>query len=371
VSDESSSVASQFSPDRLRQARQLKGVSRAQVAKDANLSAAAVGQYENGTTRPKSTTVAGLALALGVPAAFFTQPRTEPTALPNAEHSFFRSLRSTSKRERERAAAYAALLAQLVNEIERHAALPPFTPIPELERDPNDPAEVGEVVADRARELWDLGNAPIKNVVRLMERQGIIVARSRMGEGLRVDAFSWIEPGSRPLVILGSAKDSYERSRFDAAHELGHLVMHAADPQPAELPMERQANRFASALLLPADAIRDEWPTGRLRWPELFKLKERWGVSLAALLYRSRDLGLLTPQAYQNAMKYLSRTWGRRVEPGPAYHPERPRLLANALALLDENGITLDELAERARLVNPDTLTKELELGTHRLTVHP
>lgn len=370
MSDESRSAAAHFAPDRLRQARQLKAYSRAKLANEAGISAAAVGQYESGAIRPKPATLAQLALSLGVPATFLTQPRNEPRVLPDADQAFFRSLRSTSKRERERAAAYAGLLVQLVNEIERHVDLPAFDRPSDLERDPSEPPEVAESAAGRVREVWGLGETPIRNVVRLMEQHGIVVARSKFGEGKRVDAFSWTQ-GDRPLAILGSMKDAYERSRFDAAHELGHVLMHAADPAPAEMAMERQAHRFAGALLIPPHMLRDEWPPGRLSWPRLLELKERWGVSLAALLYRAKDTELLAPQAYQNAVKYLSRTWGRRAEPGPAYHPERPRLLGKALDVLAQNGMSLDELAERARLVSADTLTDALELGTSRPTVAP
>ncbi len=77
----------------------------------------------------------------------------------------------------------------------------------------------------------------------MIERHGIVVARLPFA-GNRVDAFSWIgEP--RPIIILGTSKHGYERSRFDGAHELGHIAVHHADPEPADHQRERQANRFA------------------------------------------------------------------------------------------------------------------------------
>src|SRR5262249_53779762 len=146
-----------------------------------------------------------------------------------------------------------------------------------------------------------------------------------------VDAFSTVLP-SRPLVILGADKGVRERSRRDALHELGHLVMHHADPEAANASLERQAERFSSALLVPADSIQEEWPKGRrLDWPALLAMKTRWGMSLGALLYRARELNLLSPTGYESAVKYMSKRGWRSREPGPSLPPEEPKLLRDAV----------------------------------------
>ena len=75
------------------------------------------------------------------------------------------------------------------------------------------------------RSEWGLDDEPIDDIVRELERHGAVVARLRLTED-GIDAFSW--PGlERPTVILGVDKDDHARSRFDAALELGHVVMHA------------------------------------------------------------------------------------------------------------------------------------------------
>ena len=161
-----------------------------------------------------------------------------------------------------------------------------------------------------------------------------------------VDAFStWI--ADRPVVVLGSDKEDAARSRFDAAHELGHLVMHR-DAAPGHQLLERQAQRFAAALLMPADVIAREFPR-RMSWPSYFELKIRWRVSLQALLYRARALGALSPDAYQRAQIHLSKNWGREIEPIELGPPEQPALLKRALELMDaELGITAETLAREA-----------------------
>lgn len=348
-----------FDPSRLRVARQLKGWSRAELARQAGVSAAAISQFETGSSRPKPATLAQLALVLGVPARFLATAR-RPTLVPSVEDSFFRSLRRTTQRDRERATAHASLIAELVRSVEARVVLPAFEPIDDLVLDVNDPVALAEAAADRVRAEWDIPAGPIENVVRLIERHGIVVCRVPLLTK-DVDAFSWAA-GPRPIVMLGSDKDVYERSRLDAAHELGHMLMHANDPEPAQPAMERQAQRFAGALLLPADALRDEWPGPPLDWGHLLRLKSRWGISMGAILFRARELELLSATAYTNAMKYLSRKGWRVREPGTKHAPEEPALLAEALSLLERSGTSLEDLANEAHLPPSADLARTLRV---------
>jgi len=164
-----------------------------------------------------------------------------------------------------------------------------------------------------------------------------------------IDAFSWLGP-DRPFVILDTGKGNRARSRFDAAHELGHLVMHRERARAADRDLEKQAHRFASAFLLPARQLEAEWPTGRLNWRELMTLKRRWQMSLAALLYRARQDELLSPTAYESAVKYISRAGWRKREPVDLGPPERPRLLRRAVRALEDSGISRDDLVDEAHI---------------------
>lgn len=356
-------VSTDFAAYKLTQARHLAAITRTELARRAGVSAAVVGQYEAGTTRPRAATVGQLALALSVPAEFFCgEPTTGTATIPSAQTSFFRSLRSTTLREREQAAATAGLIVQLARVLEQRVEIPPFArPQCVTALDASNPPQAAAAAARCVRETWQLGDEPIGHMVRLLEERGVIVARLAFETG-RVDAFSWTA-GDRPIVILGSDKNGYERSRFDAAHELGHLLMHADDPEPANAALERQANRFASALLMPEQVIRDRWPTGsRLQWPKLIALKSDLGVSLAALLYRAKDLEFLTETAHQQAMRYLTRTWGRRAEPGRRRTPEQPALLGAIVQLLEDNGVDLDQITAEAHLLAADDLRTKLGL---------
>ena len=162
-----------------------------------------------------------------------------------------------------------------------------------------------------------------------MEANGIAVSRLRV-EDERVSAFSlWID--GRPIAMLGSDKMDAARARFDAAHELGHLVLHP-EPEPGNALLERQADAFAAAFLMPAREIAQQLPR-RFSLVAYLELKRVWGVSVAALLYRGRSIGIITDTAYRRAVVTMASQYGRRREPidvGPA---ERALMLRRAAEL--------------------------------------
>jgi Zn-dependent peptidase ImmA (M78 family)/transcriptional regulator with XRE-family HTH domain len=340
------SVASIFDPQRLRIARQLRKITRTRLAQELDVSAAAVGQWEAGATRPKPQTLVQIARTLRFPIEYFAASG-RPLPDFDTESSFFRSLRKSSQIDREAAMAHAALLADLTEVIEQRARLPVLD-IPEHLADESCSGPQIDEIARRVRASWDLKDEPIGDMVRLLEVHGAIVVRLELADQ-GIDAFSWLGP-DRPFVILDTGKGNRARSRFDAAHELGHLVMHRERAKAADRDLEKQAHRFASAFLLPARQLEAEWPTGRLNWRELLKLKQRWQVSLAALLYRARDIELISPATYESAVKYMSRAGWRKLEPGDLGPPERPRLLRRAVQALEANDISMDSLADLAHI---------------------
>ncbi len=333
-----------FDGDRLRQARLFQGWRKVEVAGALGLTPAVVTQYEQGRTRPSAATLAALSLHLGFPPEFFERGR--PAVRIDQGQTHFRRLRSTSKLDRDRLVVRLELLAELLGRIEEHVRLPAVS-IPSLEVDPDDDDQAAEVVAQEVRRAWQLGDGPLDHVVRLLEAKGVVVMRPRLGTG-DVDAFSTWAAG-RPLIVLASDKVDAARSRFDAAHELGHLVMHT-DAEPGRQALERQAQRFAAAFLMPAQAISPEFPV-RMNWPIYLRLKQRWRVSLQALLYRARGLGALSADTYQRAQVQLSARWGRTQEPGDLGPPEQPVVLQRALELLSSRlGIEPANLADAERL---------------------
>lgn len=337
-------AASLFDGDRLRQARLYRGLRKVEVARAVHLTPAVIGHYEQSRNKPSPATLAALSLHLGFPPEFFERRAETPSRVDEGQ-AHFRRLRSTSKLERDRMLARLELLSDVLHQVEQHVRLPDVA-VPSLEVEVGSAADT-EAAAAEVRRAWGLGGGPIDNVVRLLESKGVIVVRPAIETG-DVDAFStWA--AARPLVVLASDKDDAARSRFDASHELGHLVMHH-DVAPGNQTLERQAQLFAAAFLMPADVIARELPARR-SWPAYFDLKLRWKVSLQALLYRARTIGLLSPDAYQRAQIHLTRNWGRDTEPIPLGAPEQPTLLNRALELMEQQlGLPRSSIADEARL---------------------
>jgi len=342
-----------FDPARLQLARKLAGRRKVDLAREVGVTPGALSQYEHGTTKPSPAVLARLALALGLPAAFFAadgRPRQEL----NTTDTFFRSLRAATQLHRDQALAHIELVWEVTKGLEQRIRLPANALPSELAVKPGASAASVERAAELLRVSWNMPPGPVAHVVRLVEAHGVVVALQRDG-GTGVDAFSrWI--GGRQFVVLCSDKGDAARSRFDAAHELGHSVLHP-DVEAGSQPLERQAHIFAAAFLMPRDAIESQLPR-RLDWEALIDLKARWGVSIQALLYRARSLGTMTEATYRRAMTTMSKFGWRRAEPGALGKHETPRLLGRAVELLAPTGFTTEVLAAELRL--PVSLVREI-----------
>lgn len=307
-----------FQPLRLRMARELHELTQGALAKQLGVTPAAVSQFETGATPPGADAVKRMGKVLDTPIPFFYMSITD------THEGFFRSLRRTSVAHRRRARA----LAQVAHDIaaEAGSSLPPASI-------PHDPVELDadrdrlEEIAGDVRTQWGIPSGPAPDLVGLLEQHGALVIRLPL-DSADVDAFS-LPFHDRPVVVLGSDKNDRARSRFDAAHELGHLVAHG-DQLWGVKEVEQQAHQFAAAFLMPADDIALELPT-TVDWPTLFELKRTWQVSLAALLMRAKTLDRLSDSQYLTAVKAASARGWRRVEPVPLGRPERPMALETML----------------------------------------
>lgn len=342
-------ISDGFDGTRLTQARRLAGLTKKEVAEHIGVSPSAVGQYEAGATRPRPEHIPLLAQTLSVPMPFFLYGR--PHGKLDGAMAHFRSLRSARAYQRAKAVAFVEQVWELTHALEKRVQLP-LIDLPGfaggevasgivLPRDPTGAARA-------LRATWELGEGPISHLVRHLEAHGIIVALPRADEDSNtVDAFSTSQL-PRPVVVLTSnrANDVY-RHRFTAAHELGHLVLHG-DTASGDTQQEREANAFAAEFLTPRDSILPELPT-RTDFRRLSELRLKWGVSIDSLLYRCRELGLLSDSAASRAYQRLH---ALRDQPGFApesitgYSGEQPVLLAHAFDLAaSKTGLTVPALA--------------------------
>jgi len=210
-----------------------------------------------------------------------------------------------------------------------------------------------ENIALQIREHWGVGTRPLTKLLWHMECSGIVVnAVNLMVE--KLDAVSAITK-EVPHVLLNSFEHASARSRFDAAHELGHIILHSKvskDDLKKEgfSELEDQAHYFASSLLLPAESfLRDLWaPTMKC----FIEMKPKWITSLQAMMRRALDLNAITHSQYSYLNIHISKKHWRKAEPlDDILKVERPRLFAQCLERLEnDKGISPKETLEALRM---------------------
>lgn len=293
-----------FNTTRLAVARKRRQLTKKALAVKARVAQLTLTRLENGdTTDPDRETVNRLADALAYPVEFFYLDDCEPLS---TESVSFRSLTSLTARQRDAALAAGTIAFLLDDWVTERFNLP----APDL-LDLRD--ESPEAAATALRDYWGIGSKPIPHMTKLLEAKGVRVF-SLSEKNKNVDAFScW--RGNNPYVFLNTFK-SAERSRYDAAHELGHLVMHIHGASSGSRDVERDADQFASAFLIPrGDLISHMQRVSSLS--QLISQKQRWGVSVAALARTAFDAGLMSDWHYRDLCRTMSTLGYRSKEPDP------------------------------------------------------
>lgn len=317
-----------FSPNRLKLARRRRGLTKVGLAEQVGLTARRLSSFENEGETPSPKTIEHLAQALRFPVRFFFRP--EPPEL-SADTATFRSFSRLAARKRDAALAAAALAVEVGQWLDRRFYMPEMD-LPDLRG--TDPA----TAAAALRSAWALGWAPAPNLVHLLEAHGVHVF-SLVDDCAELDALS-IWHDATPLVFLTRHK-SAERSRWDAAHELGHLVLHlGAPPQGQE--QEQEADAFAAELLMPTDGIR----ASVIAYPSLIDVRREklyWQVSAVAYIRRMHHLRVITDWQYRSLVVEAAQAGYRRREGD--IERESSQLLTRVLQMLRDDGIGLDQIA--------------------------
>ncbi len=343
-------IARLFDPARLAQARRICKLSKSELHQMVGVSAAAIGQYERGEVRPRADTIAALADALSVPPGFFAHGR--PKVQVEIAEASFRRLRSTTVGQQQQATAYVEQAWELGCYLEESIEFPALD-LPEWALPDSSDMPDPITAARSMRQHWDLGLEPIRHLVYQLEQHGILtVFFSMKQEGDpddkgRIDAFSTIAL-PRPMIVLTPDKaNDVMRHRFSAAHELGHIVLHHGR-QGTDSQMERQADQFAAEFLTPRDVIQQQLPA-RMNFTRLEELSQWWGVSVHSLLYRMRELDLVSESTARRAYITLN-SLPRRSQPIRDFPGEQPELLKNAIELLETIGVSLVDIADELQL---------------------
>lgn len=328
-----------FQPSRLVQALAARRLSQIHLASMVGVSAPTISKWRSGLQAPEADALARLASVINVTPEWFTRQPSPKSSAP-----LFRSNASAL------ATARAMLEARLEWAQDVAIGLSEFLDFPSVNlsiRDFTDPASITmgdiESAASECRERWGIGRGPVPDLALAVEGAGVILVREETGVAQIEGLSAWSYALDRPMVYLSADKDNAFRSRFDLAHELGHLILHKYIPRATERErhnlMEKQAHAFAGAFLLPAETFAHEVRTP-VTLDSLLLLKQRWGVSVAAILMRLEALEIITAEEKQLLFKRRSARWGVKSEPGDEMRvPEKPRLLKRSIDLLLSSGV--------------------------------
>lgn len=317
-----------FQGAKLRIARLLNGWTKADLADRLQVSRQFIHTLEIGDKSASQELIAALSLLLKVQPAFFFEPL--PTEV-REEECHFRSRKSMPDKVADQIISHGTALELVVRLLDQTLSLPVVN-FPSIEVHSDEDIEEAAI---GCRQLWKLGMGPIASMCRVLESAGAVVTFFQ-GDRHEVDALSMAR--ARPLVIRNVFKTSPGRQRFDLAHECGHLVIHQGVATGDDV-TESQANRFASAFLMPKATFAHEFPVmpARIDWQIIYSLKVRWRVSARAIIRRAYDIGLLNAVQYAAGNRFLSQSGQSKVERFDERIPmEEPELLRSAISAYAE-----------------------------------
>lgn len=306
---------------RLFRARKAAGLSLRALGDAVGLSHAAIKKYEDGVAIPSSEVLIKLSRALKVRSEHFFRPET--VELDGVE---YRKRSSLPKKQLN------AITHEVIDQIERRIELeslfptPPVTPFATVEGQPKTIKDLSQIeeAAESIRQAWELGFDPIPDLIDVLETHGIRVFMVDANFDRKFDGLA-AKVNQMPIVVVGSNWPG-DRQRFTLAHELGHLML--ADRLAADIDEEMACNRFAGAFLIPRQSVFQKLGEHRnyIEPKELALLKEEFGLSMAGILYRASDLGIVT-HAYRGDQARLFRIKGWHItEPCKPYPAEKAHM---------------------------------------------
>lgn len=342
-----------FSGARLRSARMMRAMTLTDLSEKTQISKQSLSFYENDVNTPPSENLLRIAQVLDVPIDFF---RDHAYVVRQADTVYFRSQVSANKKDRTAQIEKLTYVEQVYRILARYVDFCPCR-LPEVSFESD--AEEGDYVsksildrldnaADRVREQWNLGRGPLEHLQYTLEENGIVVTGFTLNE-TKIDAFSQRirnEEGQFVyLVALGLGSKSQERLNFDMAHELGHILLHPWGEDLETLSKaefngrEKQANAFAGALLMPREEFAKDvalYPTDLTYY---LHLKKKWRVSVQAMIYRARQIDLITANQYLYLIRRISQNGWRSREPYDCPGRLNDTIFQGAIDLLYAHGI--------------------------------
>ena len=346
-------------PEKLKEARLARGYTVTALAEKIGISKQTISKYELGQSSPSSETMIKYCNFLNFDINFFMFNNEDSNN--NYGTIFFRSLKSAESQVREEIKIRIKWTNYIYKYINEFIEFPKLN-LPDFEEKSLENLDLYKIedIADKLREYWNIGKGPINNLSVLLEQNGIILCNSNINN-IKVDACSEVI-NDTAIFFIRTNDISACRLRFDLAHELGHLILHS-EITKEELEnkeildrIEKEANMFASVFLLPREEFSNE--VLALSLDHFVNLKSRWKVSIAAMIYRCKELGIFSDSQVLYLRKQISLKKWRTIEPlDDVIAIEKSKLLSNAIKLIILNNLqTKDQINRSINIPKQDLL---------------
>lgn len=330
---------------RLKQSRQAAGLSLRALAQKVGVSPSAIQKYELGKIVPSSDMLIKLSNALEISVEYLFRPQN----ITLGEFKF-------RKKASLRVKAFKAIEYNIRDQLERRLELEncyPTAPIKPLKSNRIPLFQIKslddiEDVAIKIREQWKLGLAPIHDLTYVMENHGIRVIGIETEEKDFDGLFVFVN--NEPIIVINKNWPG-DRQRFNLAHELGHFILH--NILPVDINEEKACNRYAGAFIFPKPSLIQEFGKSRsvVEWKEILLAKHEYGLSMAAVCYRLKDVGIINEVYFQSLCKELSYRGWRKKEPDPQIPPEEAHVFQQMLFhALGEEYISESKAAELLKI---------------------
>jgi Zn-dependent peptidase ImmA (M78 family)/DNA-binding XRE family transcriptional regulator len=317
--------------------RQLRQISQEELAEKSFITQGHLSKIETGLTEPSEEVIKNIATALDLPVAFFQQS-DRVYGLPVSLHPMYRKQASVGQHALEYIHAEVNIRFMHLRKLIKSVNLKNAFPLPQF--DPDEYHGDIEKIAELVRRTWLLQKGPLQNLTECIEQSGCLVIWCHF-PNIPIYGISYKVPDLPPCIFLNK-NQSADRMRFTLAHELGHLIMHRVPTSD----MEKQANQFASALLMPSSDIKGSL-LGRITIPRIAALKPLWRVSIQALVERAASMGSITPMQQRYLWQQISASKMRLREPPELDFPyEEPKILPMIFEIhLKELGYTTKDIS--------------------------
>lgn len=330
--------------NRLKLARKLTGLSMQELADalDNKITKQALGKYELGLMNPSSDVLIAISKALNLKADYFVKKTSVQLG-----DVLFRKVASLPKKTED------SIVEKVRDYVERYIEIEGILNIRANFKNPlkgfkiNNKNDV-EQAAKKLRKEWNLGTAPISNIIEMLEMKGIKIML--IDDVDQIDGLAVFTSLGIPIVVVNIKDKSPERIRFTIIHELAHLLLELPEniiTNPKEV--EKYCHFFSSCLLLPTEMLIKMIGSLKrtyIQINELIRIKEYFGISIRAIVHRLKELEVITESYYQRWVIYMSKTYGAKKEPGNYKGEEKSKLFDQLITrALAEELISLSKAA--------------------------